>query len=61
MNTIQEHMAVSQAHLEALRTEASIIRALQTPRISLRRRAARWLKQLAQLLEPELQAAHAAR
>jgi hypothetical protein len=61
MNTIQEHMAISQAHLDALRSEASIIRALQTPRVSLRHRAARWLKQLAQRLEPELQPAHAAR
>jgi hypothetical protein len=61
MSTIQEHMAVSQAHLEALRTEASTIRALQTPHISLRCRAARWLKGLAQRLEPELQTAHVAR
>ena len=61
MNTTEDHMAISQAHLETLRTEASTIRALQLPRISLRHRAARWLKQLAQRLEPEHQPARAAR
>ena len=61
MNTTQEHMAISQAHLEALRDEASTIRALQMPRIGLRHRAARLLKQLAERLEPELQPARAAR
>ncbi len=57
MNPMQSHLEIAKCQIETLLDEARTMRALNTQKVSLRCRLARFLKNLALQLEPEPRAA----